>query len=154
MRFIPTSATLALTLFALAAAPAVAQDWPQFRGPTGDGCAVAKNLPERWGGFDAPAWQTEIPGSGWSSPIVVAGRIWLTSAQQTALDEKGREKKLTANPVLTPDFQTHASATLLAIELDVGTGKILRTLNLLTADDPKPIHAQNTYASPTSVSDG
>lgn len=153
MRFIPTSATLALTLFALAAAPAVAQDWPQFRGPTGDGCAVAKNLPERWGGFDAPAWQTEIPGSGWSSPIVVGGRIWLTSAQQTALDEKGREKKLTANPILTPDFQTHAAATLLAIELDAGTGKILRTLNLLTADDPKPIHAQNTYASPTSVSD-
>ncbi len=154
MRFIHPFVTFALTFLPFAAAPAFGQDWPQFRGPTGDGCAVAKNLPERWGGFDAPAWQTEIPGSGWSSPIVVAGRIWLTSAQQTALDEKGREKKLTANPVLTPDFQTHASATLLAIELDVGTGKILRTLNLLTADDPKPIHAQNTYASPTSISDG
>ncbi|MBC7856746.1 MAG: PQQ-binding-like beta-propeller repeat protein [Pirellulaceae bacterium] len=152
MRSILLLATCTLTAFA--SAPVAAQDWRQFRGPDGNGCAVAKNLPDRWGGFDTPAWQTEIPGSGWSSPIVVAGRIWLTSSQQTALDDKGREKKLTANPVLTPDFQTHASATLLAIEIDAGTGKILRTLSLLTADDPQPIHALNTYASPTSVSDG
>ena len=146
--FLPLSALLFL------AVPTGAQDWPQFRGPSGDGCAVAKNLPERWGGFHAPTWQTDISGSGWSSPIVVAGRIWLTSAQQTALDEKGREKKLAANPILTPDFQTHASVTLSAIELDAGSGKILRKLELFTADDPKPIHAQNTYASPTAVSDG
>ena len=145
---------LLLPTLALAALPVRAQDWPQFRGLSGDGVATAKNLPERWGGFDAPAWQTEIPGSGWSSPIVVGGRIWLTSAEQTALDAKTREKKLAANPILTPDFQTHASVTLLAIEVDVASGKILRKLELFTAADPKPIHAQNTYASPTSVSDG
>jgi len=145
---------LPVVVVAIAAATAGAQDWPQFRGLGGDGCAVAKNLPERWGGFDGPAWQTDIPGSGWSSPIVINGRIWLTSAQQTALAEKEREKKLAANPILTPDFQTHASVTLLAIELDAATGKILRKLELFTASDPKPIHAQNTYASPTAVSDG
>lgn len=151
LRFI---AILTLTATTLGIPPAGAQDWPQFRGPNGDGCAVAKNLPERWGGFDGPAWQTEIPGNGWSSPVVVKGSIWLTSALQSALDEKGREKKLAANPVLTPDFQTHASVTLLAIEVDAQSGKILRQIELFTADDPKPIHAQNTYASPTPVSDG
>jgi outer membrane protein assembly factor BamB len=135
-------------------APAAAEDWLQFRGPRGDGCATAKNLPERWGGFDGPAWQIDIPGTGWSSPIVVGSRIWLTSAEQSALDAKGREKKLAANPILTPDFQTHASATLLAIEIDAVAGKILRKLELFTANDPKPIHAQNTYASPTPVCDG
>ena len=145
-------ATLLLTLTLCGSA--AAQDWLQFRGPSGDGCAQAKNLPERWGGFDPVAWQAEIPGQGWSSPIVVAGRIWLTTAEQTALDEKAREKKLAANPVLTPDFQTHSSVTLLAIELDAASGKILRKLELFTADDPKPIHAQNSYASPTPVSDG
>lgn len=154
MRITQVIAILTLALLALGIAPAAGQDWPQFRGPTGDGCAVAKNLPERWGGFDGPAWQTDIPGSGWSSPVVVEGKIWLTSALQSALDEKGREKKLAANPILTPDFQTHASVTLLAIEVDAQSGKIQRQIELFTADDPKPIHAQNSYASPTPVSDG
>lgn len=142
-------------LFAATAMPVRAQDWLQFRGPSGDGVAAGvKSLPERWGGFEGPAWQAEIPGSGWSSPIVVAGRIWLTSAEQTALDAKARERKLATNPILTPDFQTHASVTLLAIEVDAVGGKILRKLELFTVADPKPIHAQNTYASPTPVCDG
>ena len=154
MRILQLMANVLVAIFALRAAAVSAQDWPQFRGPSGDGCAMAKNLPERWGGFDAPAWQTEIPGSGWSSPVVVGGRIWLTSAKQSALDEKGRKEKLAANPILTPDFQTHASATLLAIEVDAASGKVLRQIELFTAPDPKPIHAQNTYASPTPVTDG
>jgi len=60
MNSIRFSRTLSLTLFALAATSAAGEDWPQFRGPSGDGCAVAKNLPERWGGFDGPAWQTSV----------------------------------------------------------------------------------------------
>src|SRR6188768_2790693 len=136
MRIAPLLTNLALAVLSQIAASAFAQDWPQFRGPSGDGCVTAKNLPERWGGFDAPAWQTEIAGSGWSSPVVVGGRVWLTSAKQAALDEKEREKKLASNPILTPDFQTHASATLLAIEIDAGTGKILRQIDLFTFPDP------------------
>jgi len=154
MRIADFFANLTLAVASLNAVTVSAQNWPQFRGPNGDGCVVAKNLPERWGGFDAPAWQTEIPGSGWSSPVVVGGRVWLTSAKQAALEEKEREKKLAANPILTPDFQTHASATLLAIEIDAASGKLLRQIELFTFADPKPIHAQNTYASPTPVSDG
>ncbi|MFN0020593.1 MAG: PQQ-binding-like beta-propeller repeat protein [Pirellulaceae bacterium] len=154
MRIAHLVACLTLAALAPVVVSASAQDWPQFRGPSGDGCVVAKNLPERWGGFDAPAWQTEIPGSGWSSPVVVGGKVWLTSAKQAALDEKEREKKLALNPILTPDFQTHASATLLAIEIEAASGKILRQIDLFTFADPKPIHAQNTYASPTPVSDG
>ncbi|WP_425614990.1 PQQ-binding-like beta-propeller repeat protein [Anatilimnocola sp. NA78] len=134
--------------------PACAQDWLQFRGPSGNGHATGKNLPERWGGFEPPIWQTNIPGNGWSSPIVIGDRIWLTSAEQTALSAKKREAKLAENPILTPDFQTHAAVTLLAIEVDLATGKILRNIELFTIDDPTPIHAQNSYASPTPVSDG
>src|SRR6184192_1620508 len=54
---------------------ATAADWPEFRGPNGDGTADATNLPVHWGGFEPPTWQTEIPGRGWSSPIVVGDRI-------------------------------------------------------------------------------
>jgi outer membrane protein assembly factor BamB len=133
-------------------------DWPQFRGPSGTGCATsAETLPTEWGGGGIGsefAWQTTIPGTGWSSPIVVGKSIWLTSAEQTALSDRGRQKKLAENPILTPDFQTHSSVTLLACEVDLKTGKRLRTLELLNVDDPKPIHGQNTYASPTAASDG
>src|SRR5262245_14031851 len=119
-----------------------ADDWLQFRGPEGNGCAPAtvKNLPLQWGGgFDAPAWQTDIPGKGWSSPIVIGNRIWLTTAEQLALSDTRRAAKLAANPILTPDFQTHASVSFYAIELDAETGKLLRNIELLTSEDPPPI---------------
>jgi outer membrane protein assembly factor BamB len=133
-----------------------AEDWLQFRGPAGNGvAAAAKNLPIHWGGgFDAPAWQTDTPGKGWSSPIVIGDRIWLTTAEQLALSDAKRAAKLAANPILTPDFQTHASVSLYAIEIDALTGKTLRNIELFTFDDPPPIHAQNSYASPTPVCDG
>ena len=134
-----------------------AEDWLQFRGPSGNGCApaTAKNLPVNWGGgFDAPAWQTDVPGKGWSSPIVVGDRIWLTTAEQLALSDAKRAAKLAANPILTPDFQTHASVSFYAIEIDAESGKLLRNIELLTSEDPPPIHAQNSYASPTPVCDG
>lgn len=156
-RYSPRIIARALLLGALvqAAWPLRAQDWPQFRGASGDGRGVAKNLPTHWGGFSAGiAWQTPLPGTGWSSPIVVGKSAWLTCAEQTALSDKGRQKKLSANPILTQDFQTHSAVTLLACEVDVESGKLLRTLELFVADDPKPIHSQNTYASPTAVSDG
>ena len=44
--------------------------------------------------------------------------------------------------------------TLYAVEFDVRTGELLRNLELFTCHDPPPIHATNTYASPTPVSDG
>ncbi|WP_254512155.1 PQQ-binding-like beta-propeller repeat protein [Anatilimnocola floriformis] len=136
---------------------AVADDWLQFRGPCGNGCgpATAKNLPLNWGGgFDAPAWQTDIPGKGWSSPIVVGDRIWLTTAEQLALSDARRAAKLAANPILTPDFQTHASVSFYALEIDAESGKLLRNIELLSTEDPPPIHAQNSYASPTPACDG
>src|SRR3954471_20157089 len=74
-----------------------AADWPQFRGPAGCGLAKTESLPLRWGGFEPAAWQTEIPGHGWSSPVVIGDRIWLTTAEQTALPTNARDKKLDAS---------------------------------------------------------
>jgi outer membrane protein assembly factor BamB len=132
-----------------------AEDWLQFRGPAGNGCVSAKNLPLQWGGgFAQASWQTDVPGIGWSSPVVIGERIWLTTSEQLALSDTKRAAKLAANPILTPDFQTHAAVTLYALEFDVKSGKLLRNIELFTFDDPPPIHAQNSYASPTPVSDG
>jgi outer membrane protein assembly factor BamB len=133
-----------------------AADWPQFRGPHGDGTADATSLPTRWGGFDPPTWQTEIPGRGWSSPIVIGDRIWLTTAEPTALPSQAREKKLEASIYrdYRDQLQVHSSVTCYAIEIAAATGEILRTINLFTCENPPPIHANNGYASPTPASDG
>src|SRR6185503_18638037 len=57
-----------------------AADWPQFRGPNGDGHAAATNLPTAWNETTNVAWKTEIPGRGWSSPSLFQNRLYLTTA--------------------------------------------------------------------------
>src|SRR3954468_13063822 len=70
--------TLLLIAFAVAA-PAFADDWPQFRGPTGQGHARGP-LPTEWGPDRNIAWKVPIPGEGWSSPVIQDGRVYLTTA--------------------------------------------------------------------------
>jgi hypothetical protein len=45
-------------------------EWPQFRGPRGDGVAEVKEAPLRWSTTENIAWRTEVPGTGWSSPCM------------------------------------------------------------------------------------
>src|SRR5688572_12025431 len=61
-------------------AAAASQEWPQFRGPTGQGISAATNVPVRWSATDNVAWKTALPGQGWSSPLVSDGRVYLTTA--------------------------------------------------------------------------
>ena len=60
--------------------PARADDWPQFRGPTGQGVSAAKQAPLAWSEQEGVTWRTPIPGQGWSSPVVYARQVWLTTA--------------------------------------------------------------------------
>src|SRR5687768_1954335 len=65
---------------------AAAQDWPQFRGPDGQGRADARNLPTTWSeDSDNIAWKTPIRGLGWSSPVIQGERLWITTG-----DDEGR----------------------------------------------------------------
>ena len=57
-----------------------AMDWREFRGPTGQGVSTAVNLPVVWSATTHLGWKVEIPGQGWSSPVLSGGRIYLTSA--------------------------------------------------------------------------
>ena len=71
---------LLVTLLLLAAASAIhAENWPRFRGPNGQGISSEKNLPTRWSATENIAWKTEIPGEGWSSPIVWGDKVFLTA---------------------------------------------------------------------------
>ena len=57
-----------------------ASDWPQFRGPTGQGHSTEHGLPLEWAESRNIEWIAPVPGLGWSSPVVASGRVWLTTA--------------------------------------------------------------------------
>lgn len=63
---------------AISADQAVAQDWPRFRGPDGQGQAAALRIASEWDDDDY-LWDLKLPGIGHSSPVVYQGRLYITS---------------------------------------------------------------------------
>jgi len=123
------SAAVAVGRFAVAfllLAGATGADWPQFRGPDGQGHAVAHDLPDTWSETENITWKTAISGRGWSSPVVLGDQIWMT----TALDE---------------------GHSLHAICVDRKSGQIVHNVEVFQVEAPPTINEKNSYASPTSV---
>jgi outer membrane protein assembly factor BamB len=125
-------------------------DWPQFRGGKGDGRSDGRNLPTTWGGpFEPYAWQCRIPGRGWSSPVIIGNSVWLTASEVTSLPDERSKEKLAFDPEGPLYFQTHQEVSCFAFEIDFDSGKLKRKIDLLTVQSPQPIHALNSYATPT-----
>src|SRR5262245_50594102 len=75
-----STAALPLSAILLAACcfPASTEaNWPQFRGADSRGVAGKGGPPDRWSATENVAWKCEIPGRGWSSPIVWKDRVFL-----------------------------------------------------------------------------
>jgi outer membrane protein assembly factor BamB len=134
-----TAVVLAIGI--LAATPLSAQDspsvtgakdeWPEFRGPGGQGHSDERGLPLQWGEGKNVAWKTRIPGLGWSTPVVARGRVWLT----TAVEQRG--------------------VSLRVLAFDVATGR--EVVNVEAFNIPshrRDINPKNSWASPTPVIDG
>lgn len=115
-------------LLFVAIGPAAAEDWPVWRGPRGDGTSFEKNLPLRWSPDDNIAWNTVIPGSGHSSPIVIGDRVFVTTC-----------------------LHKEQQRILLAVDRLTGT-TLWQKLVLTSPLEPK--HGLNSYASSTPASDG
>jgi outer membrane protein assembly factor BamB len=105
-----------------------AENWPQFRGPTGQGISSEKSAPTQWSGTENVAWKTPLPGDGWSSPIVYGDRVFVT-----ATTEGGRKCHV--------------------IALDRKSGKILWNKEVL-AQETRRKESKNSYSTPTPVTDG
>ncbi len=103
--------------------------WPHFRGPGAQGHTDAVEVPLRWSEQEHVVWKTELPGEGWSSPVVAGGRAWMT----TALEEGKR---------------------LHALCVDIQTGKLLHDVEVFTNDVVAPKHRRNSHASPSPVLEG
>lgn len=76
-------------VIALLSQAALADDWPQFRGPGSKGISQAKNLPTTWSDTENMVWKTAMPGSGSSSPIALDGKIYVTCYSGYGLDQDG-----------------------------------------------------------------
>lgn len=110
------------------AAPAGAADenlnWPQFRGPNGDGTTGCDKLPLTWSEDKNVVWKTPIEGKAWSSPVVWGNQIWVTNAPA---DGK----------------------RMYAVCVDAASGKIIHNVKLWDVAKPEACNAVNSYASPT-----
>ncbi len=110
--------------FGLSAVAAV--NWPQFRGPSGDGISAETGLPLTWSELEHVAWKTAIHGKGWSSPVIWENQIWLTTAP-----EDGKQ--------------------LFAVCVDRDTGRVVRDICVFDIAEPQYCHPMNSYATPTPV---
>jgi len=109
--------------------PVLGGDWPQFRGPTGQGQSDEKGLPLTWSETKNVRWKVAIPGKGWSSPVIQGDRIWLTTA-------------------------TEDGKSLRAVSVDLNTGAILLNIEVFRLKSLGQISSKNSYASPTPVLEG
>ena len=76
-----TSTLRALAVFfALGSSLASADEWPAWRGPTGDGRCAEKGLPVKWNAEQNVKWRIELPEPGNSTPIVWGDRVFVTQA--------------------------------------------------------------------------
>jgi outer membrane protein assembly factor BamB len=131
----------------LAAAEA---EWPQFRGPDGQGHATATDLPTKWSETENVAWKTPLPGRGWSSPVIAGNEIWLTTAVETPITEAEKKERLKNNTGNQP-LTVSGELSLRALCVDRESGKLLHDVELFTEPHPQPTHAMNSFASPTPV---
>jgi outer membrane protein assembly factor BamB len=138
LRHTTTRFILPLALIVASASFAAAEtlNWPEFRGPTGQGLVTSTRLPVTWDVATDNTWKIAIPGHGWSSPILYNDRIYLTTA------------------VPLDDSNTSHSLRTLCIHAE--TGNIEWNVEVFTrsAETAKPIHKKNSYASPTPITDG
>lgn len=125
-------------------------EWPQFRGPDGNGHSAAVGLPLKWSETENIVWKTAIPGSGHSSPVISGNQIWLTTAIINPLSEEEQKRRLEKepNPV---GLEIAGGMSLRAICVDRETGEIVKNILLFDVENPGPIHSLNSYASPTPV---
>ena len=109
-----------------------ADDWPEFRGPTGQGHVTKGELPTTWGKDKNVVWKQNIPGKGWSSPIMVGGKVYLTTSVPP---KDGSDRSLEA------------------LCLDAAIGKIVWEKEIFHQDGKKSprIHGKNSHASPTPI---
>jgi outer membrane protein assembly factor BamB len=125
---IPMNMLLMLCLFVATTGEANTKEWPQFRGPNSDGHVVGTATPLEWSDTKNVTWKISIPGLGWSSPVVVDGRVFVTTA-----------------------LPSRDGLSLRAMAFDAKTGQAVWNREVRSIDKVPSIHLKNSHASPTPI---
>lgn len=144
---------LFLVLLATVSKMSASDDWPQFRGPSGDGHSRATAPPLTFDDAEGVMWKTAIDGRAFSSPVILGDRIWLTTAIETAASPEEAKKRVEGDPQGNT-LQVAAAVVLRVVCLDRGTGGKLYDVEVFHLDQPTPIQNFNSYASPTPIIEG
>jgi len=179
---------LLMTFAALAAVPLVvpilaqstrapaeaASHWPRFRGPISNPIAENPNLPDSWSKTENVEWAADVPGVGWSSPVVWGNRVFLTAAtsdkpmkqpsfgvdfsneylaelRKQGLSAEEANKKLYERDREMPG-EIVISLMLYCYDLD--TGKKVWERQMYTGAPAGGRHSKNSFASETPTTDG
>ncbi len=149
-------------------------EWPQFRGPRADGVADESSLPQQWSATENVAWSVELPGRGWSSPIVWRDRVIITSAispgafkapstgifgndYAAELSKQGLSDEEVVKRVVNRDIELTAETgdiRYLVYAIDARTGKTIWAREAHRGQPFGGRHRKNTYASETPATDG
>jgi len=101
-------------------------NWPDWRGPTGDGRSDATGLPLNWSETENIVWKIPIHDLGHSTPVVWGDQVWLTTA-------------------------TKDGRTLYAVCIDLNSGRVVHDVEVFHPNRPQRIHSNNSYATPSAV---
>ncbi|MGQ0760712.1 MAG: outer membrane protein assembly factor BamB family protein [Acidobacteriota bacterium] len=178
MKKLVTAASLTFLLL-IAGARVQAQaprptDWPQFRGPESNPVGKNARLADRWSKTENVEWSQEIPGRGWSSPIVTGGKVYVTTVTtdgkskppQTGteysneyvaeLQKQGLSMKEVIEKVTERDIELPKEVMLhyFVYCLDLKSGKVEWKSEFNTGRPPGGRHRKNSFASESPVTDG
>jgi len=149
-------------------------EWPGFRGPNSNPSAINSNLPDKWSRTSNIEWTADLPGLGWSSPIIAGRTIFLTTvttdgtakqpqvgtdysnAYAAELSKQGLTEKEIIDRLNARDFEfpneVNLHYFLYAIDLD--SGKTNWRGEFYTGRPPGGRHRKNSFCSETPVTDG
>lgn len=126
-------------------------NWPQFRGSGARGTTNESKIPDRWSATENVAWKRDIPGRGWSSPVVWGNHLFLTTVVNTGESEAPKKGLYFGGDRPLPPGSNHQWKVLC---LDLETGEVRWERQVHEGKPKSSIHIKSSYASETPVTDG
>jgi outer membrane protein assembly factor BamB len=148
--------------------------WPQFRGPAGRAISTIDTLPTTWSTTINVSWKADVPGRGWSSPIVWGNQVFVTSAigagafkqpspgiygndyAADLIKEGATEAEMMAKVIARDVELPKESGELrfMVYSFDVATGRLRWEREAYKGPPGGGRHRKNTFASETPATDG
>ena len=131
-------------------------DWPQFRGLGGNSALTRLDHPAVWNPSRNIAWSADLPGGGWSSPVISAGRVYVTTASAGGrLKPKGFSDGVASMRSFFGGSRKSVGKVRFAVHcFQLTDGKKLWTKSVVEAEPPHRVHPSNTYATESPVAIG